>query len=41
MKKYEKAELEIIKLKLTDVITTSNGNNIGEDDSENDGEWID
>ena len=41
MRKYEKAELEIIELKLTDVITTSKGNNIGEDDSENDGEWID
>ena len=41
MKSYEKAELEVIELKESDLITTSSGNNIGKDDGENDGEWID
>ena len=41
MKSYEKAELEVIELKESDLITTSTGNNIGKDDSSNDAEWID
>ena len=41
MKTYEKAELEVIDLKSTDLITTSGGNNIGKDDGNNDAEWID
>ena len=41
MKHYEKAELEVIELKSTDLITTSSGNNIGKDDGNNDAEWID
>jgi molybdopterin biosynthesis enzyme MoaB len=38
---YESAELEVIELKTTDLITTSGGNNIGKDDGKNDAEWID
>ena len=38
MKKYKNAEVEIVELELTDVITTSG--EIGEDDGSNDGEWI-
>ena len=41
MKTYENAHLEIIEISETDLITTSGGNNIGKDDSSNDGEWID
>ena len=41
MKNYERAELEVIELKSTDLITTSGGNNIGKDDGKNDAEWID
>ena len=41
MRNYENAELEVIELKLTDIITTSSGNNIGKDDGKNDAEWID
>lgn len=41
MKTYERAELEVIELKSTDLITTSGGNNIGKDDGNNDAEWID
>ena len=41
MKTYENANLEIIEISATDLITTSIGNNIGKDDSSNDGEWID
>jgi hypothetical protein len=41
MKTYESAELEVIELKTTDLITTSGGNNIGKDDGNNDAEWID
>ena len=41
MKIYERAELEIVELKSTDLITTSGGNNIGKDDGKNDAEWID
>ena len=40
MKNYEKPKLEIVLLDEADLIATSNGNNIGEDDGENDGEWI-
>ena len=41
MTTYEKAELEIVELKSTDLITTSSGNNIGKDNDENDTDWID
>ena len=41
MKSYEKAELEVIELKQSDLITTSGGNNIGKDNGSNDAEWID
>ena len=41
MTTYEKAELEIVELKSTDLITTSGGNNIGKDNDENDTGWID
>ena len=42
MKTYEKAELEVVDFKFYDIITASGGNDngIGEDDGENDGEWI-
>ena len=45
MKTYEKAELEVVDFKFYDIITASGGNGendngIGEDDGENDGEWI-
>ena len=41
MKTYENAHLEIIEISAADLIATSGGNNIGKDDSSNDGEWID
>ena len=39
-KTYETPELNLIILLETDIITTSGGNNIGEDKGENEGEWI-
>ena len=36
---YEKPEIELIQLLKSDVITSS-GNDIGEDDGENNGEWM-
>ena len=36
---YEKTRIEFVLLSNTDIITAS-GNNIGEDEGENDGEWI-
>ena len=38
--KYENPELELILFAETDIITVSGGNDIGEDDGENDGEWM-
>ena len=40
MNSYERARLEVVELDEKDLITTSDGNNIGEDDGSNDGEWI-
>ena len=40
MNSYERARLEIVELDEKDLITTSDGNNISEDDGSNDGEWI-
>ena len=37
-KTYKSIELELIALNLNDVIVTSN--DIGEDDGENEGEWV-
>ena len=39
-KAYEVAEIELIEFKCHDIITTSGGNDIGEDNGENDGEWM-
>ena len=36
---YERAKLEVVELKITDLICTSGA--IGKDDDSNDGEWID
>lgn len=38
--KYQTPELELIYFAATDIITTSGGNDIGEDNGENDGEWM-
>ena len=37
---YEEPEIELISFSTTDIVTASGGNNIGEDDGENDGEWM-
>ena len=39
MKAYENAKLEVVELKIADLICTSG--TIGKDDSSNDAEWID
>ena len=38
---YESPKVELIKLLNADIVTASSGNNIGKDNGENDGEWID
>ena len=37
---YQNPEIEIIDLTMTDIITTSDGNDIDIDHGENDGEWM-
>lgn len=37
---YEKPEIAFIQIQFTDIIRTSDGNDIDEDFGENDGEWM-
>jgi len=37
---YEEPEILFVAFSESDIITSSGGNNIGEDDGENDGEWM-